>query len=83
MELQLLAVLLSFIACLFVLPVWISKARKLGLLWEDMNKYKTPKNVVAAGGVNNRWATAAGAPLRMLDAGANDNVADLFVWWQV
>ena len=51
MELPLLAVLLSFLTCLFVLPIWISKGKKLKLLWEDMNKYKNPKNVVASGGL--------------------------------
>jgi len=33
------------------LPIWIRKCNKLGLLWEDMNKYGHPKNVAASGGI--------------------------------
>jgi UDP-N-acetylglucosamine--dolichyl-phosphate N-acetylglucosaminephosphotransferase len=44
-------IILSFVCCLLVLPKWISKARHLNLVWEDMNKYKTPKNVAASGGL--------------------------------
>jgi UDP-N-acetylglucosamine--dolichyl-phosphate N-acetylglucosaminephosphotransferase len=49
--LPLLTILLSFFCCLIVLPLWIRKCKQLGLLWEDMNKYKGPKNVGASGGL--------------------------------
>jgi len=45
------AILASFIATLFVLPIWIKKCKITNLLWEDMNKYKHPKNVAASGGI--------------------------------
>jgi UDP-N-acetylglucosamine--dolichyl-phosphate N-acetylglucosaminephosphotransferase len=51
MILQLITVLLSFICCVIVLPLWISKARELKLVWQDMNKFKNPKNVAASGGL--------------------------------
>jgi UDP-N-acetylglucosamine--dolichyl-phosphate N-acetylglucosaminephosphotransferase len=34
-----------------VLPKWINKCRKIGLVWEDMNKFGHPKNVASSGGV--------------------------------
>lgn len=43
--------ILSFFAVIIALPFWIKKARELGLLWEDMNKYGNPKNVAASGGI--------------------------------
>jgi len=46
-----LAVLVSFVLTALVLPYWIKKARLVGLLWEDMNKYGHPKNVAASGGI--------------------------------
>lgn len=45
------AILISFILTLMVLPIWIRKCKQVGLLWEDMNKYKHPKNVAASGGI--------------------------------
>jgi len=47
----LISLLISFLVTVLVLPYWIRKAKQLGLLWEDMNKYKTPKNVASSGGV--------------------------------
>ena len=38
-----------FITFLF-LPAWIKKAKKIGLVWEDMNKYNKPK-VAGSGGL--------------------------------
>lgn len=49
--LLLLSVLLSFILSLIFLPKWIKKCKQVGLLWEDMNKFGSPKNVAASGGV--------------------------------
>jgi len=46
-----LGLLISFIATALVLPYWIKKGRLVGLLWEDMNKYKHPKNVAGSGGI--------------------------------
>jgi len=47
----LIAIAISFILTLIALPVWIRKARHIGMLWEDMNKLGTPKNVAASGGI--------------------------------
>lgn len=49
--LLILPILLSFLITLEVLPVWIKKAKKIGMLWEDMNKFNHPKNVAASGGL--------------------------------
>jgi len=52
MEILLLfSLVISFLLTVMVLPFWIKKTRQIGFLWEDMNKYKHPKNVAAAGGI--------------------------------
>lgn len=45
------SVFLGFVLSLIFLPLWIRKAKQVGLLWADMNKYNTPKNVAASGGI--------------------------------
>jgi len=47
----LISLLISFSVTVLILPYWIRKARQLGFLWEDMNKYKNPKKVASSGGV--------------------------------
>ena len=47
----LVAVIVSFFSSLIFLPKWISKTRKIDLVWADMNKHGTPKNVSASGGI--------------------------------
>lgn len=49
--LLLISVLVSFLLTILVLPKWIEKCRKIGMVWEDMNKFGHPKNVAASGGV--------------------------------
>ena len=52
MEIILFAsIIISFILALLILPIWIKKCKKVGLLWEDMNKPNHPKNVAASGGI--------------------------------
>jgi len=46
-----IAILISFILTFMVLPRWIRKCKQVGLVWEDMNKPKHPKNVAASGGI--------------------------------
>jgi len=46
-----IAIFVSFILTLMTLPKWIRKCNQVGLLWEDMNKYKHPRNVAASGGI--------------------------------
>lgn len=46
-----LSILISFFISLVFLPKWIKKCRKIGLLWEDMNKKGHPKNVASSGGI--------------------------------
>ncbi len=47
----LISVLVSFVLCTMFLPAWIRVCSKLGLVWEDMNKFGHPKNVASSGGV--------------------------------
>ncbi len=44
-------ILVGFFITLFFMPFWISKARKIGLVWENMNKYNFPKNLAGSGGL--------------------------------
>jgi len=46
-----ISIIISFFLTLIILPKWIKKCRKVGLLWEDMNKYQNPRNVAASGGI--------------------------------
>ena len=48
--LSLFPVFLSFLLTFLILPSWIKKAKKIGLYWEDMNKYNKPK-VAGSGGI--------------------------------
>ncbi|MDP2925987.1 MAG: glycosyl transferase family 4 [Nanoarchaeota archaeon] len=50
-ELLFLSILISFALSMILLPKWIKKCNKTGLLWEDMNKYNHPKNVASSGGI--------------------------------
>lgn len=45
-----LPILASFLITLFLIPFWIRKARQIGLLWDDMNKFKSEK-VAGSGGI--------------------------------
>lgn len=47
----LISVLISFVLAVSFLPMWIKTCRKLGLVWEDMNKFGHPRNVASSGGV--------------------------------
>ena len=47
----LISVVFSLIITLVFLPKWINKCKKVGLLWEDMNKYGHPRNVASSGGI--------------------------------
>jgi len=46
-----LPILLGFFITLFFLPYWIKKAKQIGLIWEDMNKYLHPKGAAGSGGL--------------------------------
>jgi UDP-N-acetylglucosamine--dolichyl-phosphate N-acetylglucosaminephosphotransferase len=41
---------ISFLICLLGAPFWIRKTREIGLVWPDMNKYKST-NVSGSGGI--------------------------------
>lgn len=43
--------LIGFFASLFFTPVWIRKAKQIGLLWENMHKKGHPKNLAGSGGI--------------------------------
>lgn len=47
----LIAIVVSFLLTLVVLPRWIKKTKEIGLVWEDMNKFNHPKNIAASGGI--------------------------------
>ncbi len=44
-------ILISFLVTLILMPLWIRKAKEIGLVWEDMNKPKQEKSVAGSGGV--------------------------------
>jgi len=46
-----ISILISFILTAMILPKWIKKCKRVGLLWENMNKYDHPKNVASSGGI--------------------------------
>lgn len=50
-SLMLIVVVISFLATYFGLVAWIKKCNKVGILWEDMNKFGKPKNVAGSGGI--------------------------------
>jgi UDP-N-acetylglucosamine--dolichyl-phosphate N-acetylglucosaminephosphotransferase len=43
--------IISFFVCVFFTPVWIRKAKEVGLIWEDMHKVGHPKDVAGSGGM--------------------------------
>ena len=45
------SILFSFLLSILVLPKWIKISRRVGLTWEDMNKFGHPKNVASSGGI--------------------------------
>lgn len=45
------SILASFFLVIIFLPKWIKQCKHMNLLWEDMNKYKQPKNVASSGGL--------------------------------
>ncbi len=47
----LLSILASFVLAIFLFPRWIKKCRRIGFLWEDMNKFRHPKRVASSGGI--------------------------------
>jgi len=49
--LLLISAMVSFLLTILLLPKWISVCKKIGLTWEDMNKFGHPKNVASSGGV--------------------------------
>lgn len=40
-----------FLLTFLLIPLWIIKMKRVGFLWEDMNKFGHPKNVAASGGI--------------------------------
>ena len=50
-KILIIPILLSFFVTLFTIPIWIRKTKKIGLIWEDMNKKGHPKNVAGSGGL--------------------------------
>jgi UDP-N-acetylglucosamine--dolichyl-phosphate N-acetylglucosaminephosphotransferase len=44
-------IFISFFVTLLIMPMWIKKAKQIGLIWEDMNKFNKIRNVAGSGGV--------------------------------
>lgn len=52
MEKILLAtIFLSFFCTFLIMPFWIRKTKQIGLVWEDINKFKSKKNIAGSGGL--------------------------------
>lgn len=47
----LISLIISFAISILILPEWIKKCHKVGMLWEDMNKPGHPKYVASSGGI--------------------------------
>ncbi len=47
----LFSILISFILTFSLLPRWIKKCNRVGLVWEDMNKFRRSKTIASSGGV--------------------------------
>jgi len=47
----LITIFVSFFCTYLIIPFWIKKAKQIGLVWEDMNKPKSEKNVAGSGGI--------------------------------
>ena len=43
--------IISFILVVVTLPIWIRACKRIGLTWEDMNKFNRPGDIAASGGV--------------------------------
>lgn len=50
-SLILIPLFVTFFVTLFVMPIWIKRAKKMDWLWEDMHKIGHPKNVAGSGGL--------------------------------
>lgn len=48
--LLIIPILASFLIVLFLMPIWIRKAKQIGLIWNDMNKLKK-EQVAGSGGI--------------------------------
>jgi UDP-N-acetylglucosamine--dolichyl-phosphate N-acetylglucosaminephosphotransferase len=47
----LITIFISFFCTYLIVPFWIRKAKQIGLVWEDMNKPRSEKNVAGSGGI--------------------------------
>lgn len=45
-----ITIFVSFMITYLTLPIWIRKAKQIGLVWEDMHKHSREKNVAGSGG---------------------------------
>jgi len=50
-KILLIAILIGFFSTLFLIPFWIKRAKKIGLVWRDMNKTYEAKKVAGSGGL--------------------------------
>lgn len=48
---MIVTIFISFFITLAAMPFWINKAKQIGLVWEDMNKFKKERDVAGSGGI--------------------------------
>src|SRR3989304_8763828 len=44
-------IFISFFCTFLIIPYWIKKAKQIGLMWENMNKFNHEKNLAGSGGL--------------------------------
>lgn len=49
--LLMITIFVSFFCTFLVIPFWIRKAKQIGLVWDDVNKPNSEKNVAGSGGI--------------------------------
>lgn len=49
--LLIIIIFLSFFCTFLIIPFWIRKTKEMGLIWEDMNKINSGRNVAGSGGI--------------------------------
>lgn len=49
--LLIITIFLGFFCTFLIMPFWIKKAKQIGLMWDDMNKLNSEKNVAGSGGI--------------------------------
>jgi len=77
----LIPLVIAFLTCILLAPYWIRKAREIGLVWPDMNKYHSGQ-VMGSGGIVVILSFVAGVfayiGYRTFHLGTQDNLVEIF-----